>query len=69
MESHDAEFSDHGRTPPRPLAHPFVETADPSWYPRVLGTLARDYPEISDKVWSVAISENAAELSAKREQS
>lgn len=34
--------------------------ADPSWYPRVLKTLARDYPEISDKVWSTAVEENAA---------
>jgi hypothetical protein len=38
-----------------------LDTADPSWYPRVLRTLARDYPEISDKVWTTAIVENAAE--------
>lgn len=35
--------------------------ADPSWYPRVLRTLARDYPEISEKVWRTAVSENATE--------
>jgi hypothetical protein len=43
-----------------------LNEADPSWFPRVLRTLARDYPEINDKVWSTAIEENAAELSARR---
>jgi hypothetical protein len=42
-----------------------LDGADPSWFPRVLRTLARDYPGISDKVWSTAIEENAAELSAR----
>jgi hypothetical protein len=43
-----------------------IDTADPSWFPRILRTLARDYPEINDAVWSTAISENAAELHARR---
>jgi len=38
-----------------------ADDANPSWYPRVLRTLARDYPEINDEVWSRAIGENAAE--------
>ena len=42
-----------------------IDTADPSWFPRVLRTLARDYPEINDKVWSTAIGENAADLAAR----
>jgi hypothetical protein len=33
--------------------------ADPSWFPRVLAVLQRDYPEIADKIWSTAIGENA----------
>lgn len=41
--------------------------ANPSWWPRVLDVLARDYPEINDKVWSTAIGENAAEQAAKTE--
>ena len=41
--------------------------ADPSWLPRVLDVLARDYPEINDKVWSAAIGENAAEQVARRD--
>lgn len=45
----------------------FIETADPSWYKRVLQTLARDYPKISEDVWATTISENAAKL-AKRAQ-
>jgi hypothetical protein len=39
----------------------FIDTADPAWYPRVLRALERDYPEINEKVWSTAISENAGE--------
>lgn len=35
MESHDAEFSDHGRTPPRPLTDP--EKLDAEWK-RLAGT-------------------------------
>jgi hypothetical protein len=44
------------------------DEANPSWFPHVLRTLARDYPEINDKVWSTAIGENAAEQTAKRAQ-
>ncbi len=40
--------------------------ADSSWYPRVLRVLARDYPEISDKVWETAIDENAVEQVARQ---
>lgn len=40
--------------------------ADPSWYPMVLRTLARDYPKISEDVWGTTISENAARLTARR---
>lgn len=36
-----------------------LERADPSWFPKVLNVLARDYPEINDTVWSTAIGENA----------
>lgn len=43
-----------------------LDTADPSWFPRVLRVLARDYPEINDKVWSTAIGENADEQVAQR---
>ncbi|AWN24853.1 hypothetical protein [Streptomyces sp. NEAU-S7GS2] len=46
----------------------FIDTADPSWYSRVLRTLARDYPEISDKVWATAISENAVERIEEKQQ-
>lgn len=38
-----------------------IAAADPTWYPQVLRTLARDYPEISDKVWTKAVVENAVE--------
>lgn len=41
--------------------HRYIDTADPSWYKRVLRTLDRDFPEISDKVWDDAIGENAVE--------
>lgn len=41
--------------------------AHPSWYPKVLETLARDYPEISEEVWATAISENATKNNAARE--
>ena len=41
--------------------------ANPSWWPRVLNVLARDYPKINDEVWSRAIGENAAEQVAERE--
>ncbi len=34
-----------------------AQAADPSWYPLVLAVLARDYPEVNDRVWSTAISE------------
>lgn len=39
--------------------------ADPSWYRKVLDTLARDYPEISTEVWGKTISANAEEQAAK----
>lgn len=45
-----------------------ADGADPSWFPRVLRVLARDYPEINDKVWSTAIGENADEQVAKRQE-
>jgi hypothetical protein len=45
--------------------HRFIESADPSWYRRVLEVLDRDYPKISDEVWMSAISENSAEMVAK----
>ena len=38
-----------------------VEKADPSWYPKVLTRLARDYPEISRIVWEKVVSDNAKE--------
>lgn len=41
--------------------------ANPSWLPRVLDVLARDYPEINDEVWSTAIGENAVEQVARRD--
>ena len=41
--------------------------ADPSWYGRVLAVLHRDHPDIETQVWSTAIGENAAELTARRE--
>lgn len=44
----------------------YFATADPSWYPRVLRTLFRDYPRISDEVWSTAITENAIENVEKK---
>lgn len=44
------------------------EDADPSWYPRVLRTLARDYPEISEEVWKTAITENAQERIAEQKR-
>lgn len=34
--------------------------ADPSWFPRVLAVLQRDFPDIADGAWSTAIGENAA---------
>lgn len=43
------------------------EGAHPSWYPRVLRTLERDYPKISDEVWKTAVTENARENVARRE--
>ncbi len=39
-----------------------IEGADPSWFPRVLNVLARDYPAINDNSWSKAIRENADEI-------
>ncbi|MDP9616491.1 hypothetical protein [Streptomyces demainii] len=45
-----------------------VDGANPEWYPRVLRTLARDYPEISDKVWTTAVTENAVEKRAEEKQ-
>lgn len=39
-----------------------VEGAEPSWFPRVLNVLARDYPAINDAAWSKAINENAEEI-------
>ena len=44
-----------------------ADEANPSWWPRVLNVLARDYPKINDEVWSRAIGENAAERVAERE--
>lgn len=44
---------------------PFSD-ADPSWYPMVLETLARDYPKISEEVWSTTITENAIRLTERR---
>lgn len=35
------------------------EAADRSWFPRVLGILQRDYPEIAEECWDKAITENA----------
>ncbi|WP_406083368.1 hypothetical protein [Streptomyces virginiae] len=32
----------------------------------MLGTLARDYPEINNKVWETAITENAIERNRER---
>ena len=43
-----------------------ADDAEPSWFPRVLRVLARDYPEINDEVWSTAIGENADEQVAKQ---
>jgi hypothetical protein len=40
--------------------------ANPSWWPRVLAALERDYPAINDRVWSTAISENADRLVRQR---
>jgi hypothetical protein len=45
----------------------FIDVADPSWYPRVLQVLARDYPQISEEVWGIAITENAMELTARKQ--
>jgi len=42
----------------------WVEGADPSWFPRVLWVLQRDYPEVADTVWSTAIGENAERLAS-----
>lgn len=36
-------------------------SAHPSWYRKVLATLARDYPEVSEAVWHTTVVENAAE--------
>ena len=44
-----------------------ADEANPSWFPKVLHVLARDYPKINDEVWSRAIGENAAKLVAERE--
>jgi hypothetical protein len=55
-------------TKPKTPAKFTADEANPSWYPRVLRTLARDYPEINDEVWSRAIGENAAEQVAARER-
>lgn len=44
---------------------PPFSNADPSWYRKVLDTLARDYPEISAEVWGKTISANAEEQQQK----
>lgn len=41
-------------------------SAHPSWYPRVLSVLARDYPDISAEVWEKAVSENAEQQNNQR---
>lgn len=41
--------------------HDWVKNSDPSWFPRVLRVLQRDYPHTAAKVWGDAISENAEE--------
>jgi hypothetical protein len=46
---------------------PFSD-ADPSWYRKVLDTLARDHPKISEEVWGKTISENAERLQARKEE-
>ncbi|MFJ8719763.1 hypothetical protein ACIRD9_42630 [Streptomyces violaceus] len=46
----------------------FIDTADPSWYPKVLRTLARDYPEISDEVWGTTITENAQAIQERQQR-
>ena len=51
---------------PNEGGQPFIDSADPSWYPMVLRTLARDYPEISKKVWETTITENAIERTEKK---
>ena len=43
----------------------WLATSDPTWYPRVLAILQRDFPDAADMAWSTAISENAAEQIAK----
>lgn len=40
--------------------------ADPSWWPRVLEVLARDWPEVNDEAWSRAIGENAERSAPSR---
>jgi hypothetical protein len=54
----DVEFCDEGE-PEEDAASgtDWVTGADPSWFPRVLQVLQRDFPNISDRVWSVAIRE------------
>lgn len=46
-------------------AQQHVERAHPSWYPHVVRTLARDYPEISEEVWSTAVTDKCEEQVAK----
>ena len=48
------------------MKEPMFRNAHPAWYPEVLRTLARDYPEISDKVWSTTITENAQKNVARK---
>lgn len=45
-----------------------IQDADPSWYPKVLETLERDYPEISKEIWAKTITENAIEQNRRREE-
>lgn len=45
----------------------WVTGADPSWFPRVLRVLQRDWPEIASEAWSRAIAENAAETRSRGE--
>lgn len=48
--------------------HDYLETADPSWYPIVLKTLARLYPEINEEVWGTAVTDNAIALTKRRQE-
>ncbi len=47
-----------------PETGPALNGGDPTWFPRVLEVLARDFPTVSRQVWSTAIGENAARLVA-----